>query len=186
MSGQTLSETKLLLSVEDYLRLEEVSPVRHEYIAGMLYEMPGTTKQHNRLIRKLVRLIGDVAEAQNCQVYFEAVKVKPFPDLFYYPDFVVVCDDGNDNYVIENPCLIIEVLSDSSEDTDRREKWAAYRQFSSLEAYLLVHQTRRCIEGFFRGADGKWQFQELSGEGSLELTCPKMRLELDQLYQNIL
>jgi Uma2 family endonuclease len=186
MSRQVVSEPKMLTTVEEYLRLEEASPVRHEYIAGMLYEMPGTTKQHNRLIRNLVHLLDDEAEAQRCQIYFEAVKVQPFPELFYYPDFVVVCDDGNNNYVIENPCVTVEILPDSSEDIDRREKWAAYRQFSSLEAYLLVHQTKQCVEGFFKQANGTWLAREFQSEARLKLPHPEMQLELALLYKGVL
>ncbi len=178
---------KTLVSVGEYLRLEEESPVRHEYIAGMLYEMPGTTKQHNRLIRNLVRVVGDEAETQNCQSYFEAVKVQPFPDIFYYPDFIVVCgDDGKDEHIVENPCLIVEVLSKSSEDTDRREKWSAYRQFDSLLAYLLVHQTNRHIEGFLKQSNGDWQFIEVIDKGAIELLLPSMKLEIEELYKGIL
>ncbi len=174
-----------LMNVEDYLKLEEISPLRHEYIAGMLYEMPGTTKRHNRLVGNLLRALQD-AEDQGCVTYFETVKVTPAADVFYYPDLVVVCgDDGEDERIAENPCLIVEVLSDTTEETDRREKWAAYRQIESLQSYLLIHQIHRQIDAFFRQTDGSWQFQEVT-EGGLELTSPKIHITLDAVFREVI
>lgn len=126
-----------LVSVEEYLRIEEASELRHEYVSGALYAMVGATRSHHRLVRRIVRLLEDGTAGGPCEVASEAVKVQARVDQIYYPDIVVTCDPADDNeLMIVSPCLVAEVLSPSTAAIDRREKGAAYRRLPSLRSTL--------------------------------------------------
>lgn len=172
------------MSVEDYLRFEELSEVRHDYVDGLLYPVPGTSKRHNLIVGRLYRRLAEAAEQSGHQVFFETVKVRPQPDLFYYPDLMVVKEDVEEDYFSTSPCLLVEVLSAGTLDKDRREKWLAYKQIAALEAYLLVYQDERRVDVFARQGEA-WQLYELT-EGAIGLSCPPVTLELDAIYQGML
>ncbi len=131
---------------EDYLEFEQTSTHKHEFVGGELFMMAGASERHNRISGKLyARLLA--AEVAPCRSYFADMKLKIDEQTSYYPDVMVICDDGDDHaYYKKNPCLIIEVLSDSTEAIDRGEKFYAYRKISSLQAYVLVNRPLAKVE----------------------------------------
>lgn len=177
-------ETHELLTVEEYLKLEETAAVKHEYVAGTIHAMVGATKRHNRIALNIVtRLIG-AARGGSCRVYAMDVKVR-VEDVFYYPDVMVTCGSENDDPLVEDaPCLIVEVASPNTQSTDRREKLLNYRKIPSLRAYLIVDQDRRRIERHWRGDDGDWHHGGLD-RGSVPVPCPETTLSLDEVYENL-
>ena len=175
-----------LISVEEYLRIEEASELRHEYVSGVLYAMVGATRAHHRLVRRIARLLEDGAGDGPCEVASEAVKVRASMAQIYYPDIVVTCDPADDHeLMIVSPCLIAEVLSPSTAAIDRREKGAAYRQITSLRSYLVVWQHEQRIQHFWRDDDDRWHVEFLT-DGEIELRCPPMRLALADVYSGLL
>lgn len=131
-----------LLTVEEYLALEESAPVKHEYVAGTIHAMVGTTKRHNQIAGNIFAHLWNRTRSGPCRVYASDVKVR-VEDVFYYPDVMVACDPADDDPLVEhNPCLIVEVTPPSTESTDRREKMFNYREIPSLKAYLIVDQNR--------------------------------------------
>lgn len=177
-------ETHKLLTVEEYLELEETATVKHEYVAGTIHAMVGATKRHNRIALNIAtRLIG-AARGGSCRVYAMDVKVRA-ENVFYYPDAMVACDPENDDPLVEEaPCLIVEVASPSTQSTDRREKLLNYRKIPSLQAYLIVDQDRRWIERHWRGDDGDWRHGGLD-RGSMPVPCPETTLSLGEVYENL-
>lgn len=134
------------LTVEEYLRFEEQSDVRHEYVAGTLYAMSGATLRHNRLLLNIATRLRAV-QGDRCSVFVNDVKVRAARDVFYYPDVVVACGALDDTAVfLSEPCLIVEVTSPSTRRIDRREKLLAYCDMPSLRAYLIVDQRRRWVK----------------------------------------
>jgi Uma2 family endonuclease len=145
------------LSVEQYLALERNSLVRHEFVGGKLYAMTGTSKRHNLIAGNIFRNFSDAADGTDCQVFISDVKVRTPDDAMYYSDVMVVCESSSDDpYVEKEPCLIVEVISPSTEGTDLREKVAAYKRIPSLKAYLIVDQERPRVERHFRTDQGDW------------------------------
>ncbi len=119
-----------LLTVEEYLKLEQDVEVRHEYVAGQIYAMAGASEAHNLIVTNLIAILRPHLRGSSCRTFVSDMKVKvktQQADIFYYPDLLVTCD-SNDNkkYFKTNPNLIVEVLSDSTETTDRREKRINY------------------------------------------------------------
>lgn len=137
---------QFLPSVEEYLQLETVSAVRHEYLAGQIFAMTGGTRRHNRIGGRLYNAIDSHLGEGPCETYFADVKLRfkiNADNYVYYPDVMVSCEpEENEQYVL-HPKLVIEVLSPSTESIDRREKALLYRAISSLEEYVLVAQDKQ-------------------------------------------
>ena len=174
------------LTMEEYLELEESATVRHEYVGGEIFAMVGATKRHNRIVGNFLARLWEAARGGDCRVYSESVKLRVADDVIYYPNMMVACGpEGNDPVVEDDPCLVAEVASPSTETTDRREKLAAYERMPGLRAYLIVAQDRRWVESHVRGEDNLWQRGDLVDEGGFSVPCPETSLALTEIYEGL-
>ncbi len=165
---------------EEYFKLEEASDVRHEYYEGEVFAMAGASVSHNLIKGNLVAALRPLARKQGCRVFDENVRLVISERSFYaYPDVMVACDpaDRREAYQARYPVLIAEVLSPSTADYDRTEKFKQYQQLASLRHYLLVSQTAWVVEWFRRNEAGQWIYTLLTDPGSV-LAIPDLRLEL--------
>jgi Uma2 family endonuclease len=180
----TVSEAAIpLISRFDYLNYERGSTVRHEWVGGQMWMMTGGSGHHNRISGRLFAALLPVADTTGCRVYIADMKV--VTDTFaYYPDVMVVCEPETANtHHEEHPCLIAEVLSRSTQDRDRREKWAAYKTIGSLRHYLLVKQDDTQVEHRFRSDESSpWQHEILGPDDAVLLTCPPTSVLVSDLY----
>jgi Uma2 family endonuclease len=150
-----------LVSVDDYLASELDSPIKHEYLGGVVYAMAGARNLHNRIKRNAFLAMGLRLRGKRCGPYDSDTKIRiQFPTYvrFYYPDASVICDENplTDSFQ-DQPAVIVEVLSKRTRRTDEGEKKDAYLTLRSLSAYLLVEQEfpavvvhRRSGKGFVR------------------------------------
>ncbi|HKG95865.1 MAG TPA: Uma2 family endonuclease [Gemmatimonadaceae bacterium] len=174
------------LSVAEYLEMEEVSSVKHEYVAGEVYAMTGTTQRHNQIAGNIFARLWNAARGGPCRVRMSDVKLRAADDVFYYPDVMVTCDPGDtDRLVVHSPCLVVEVTSPSTQTVDRREKIALYKRIPSVRAYLIVDQERRLVDRHWRDAEGAWHHAALLGEGRVPFPCPELTLTLDEIYEGV-
>jgi Uma2 family endonuclease len=184
MNTQTAQHTKL--TVQDYLRGEEHSEIRHEFIDGQVFAMGGASRRHGLLSVSLSLLLGPKAREKKCQLFIADMKVRlaiSGKDIFYYPDLVLSCDvTDRASHFSQTPCLIIEVLSDTTERIDRREKMLAYQTLPSLEEYILVAQDYAQIEIYRRRAD--WH-PEIHTEGTFTLECLDLTTTVAEVYQDL-
>lgn len=172
------------LTVEEYLEREKASEVRHEYLGGYLYALAGGTGRHNRIALNIASHFLGIAP-ERCRVYQEGMKLR-LGDAFYYPDVMVVCDKVEpDPYFETEPCILVEVLSASTRDIDLREKMLGYKSLPSLQVYLVVDSEALIVRHFWRGADGRWQQQDLTGDGDIPLPCLDGTLSLPQIYRGV-
>ena len=143
----------------DYLAAEESAVVRHEYLGGHIYAMTGGTLRHNRIAGNIyARLLHELAGTP-CQVFINDVKLHvQASDCVYYPDVLVHCGGGpaGDVKLLSDAALIVEVLSESTAQTDRREKRAAYQRLPGLHAYWIISQDEQRAELHLLDADGSW------------------------------
>ena len=175
-----------LLSVEEYLEFEQEASMRHEYVAGTLYALAGATKKHNLIISNLVFRLMSASRGTLCRVYSEGVKVRPVDNLFYYPDVMVACHEEEGDPLFETePCLLIEVLSESTAHIDKREKLVAYQQLRSLQTYLIIHQDEKLIEHHWLDAEGRWQHAQVAEGEQTSLGCPAITLSVEEVYEGI-
>ncbi|HIO93083.1 MAG TPA: Uma2 family endonuclease [Leucothrix mucor] len=130
------------IDVEEYLSGERVSDIKHEYVEGQVYAMAGAKLNHNRLVRNMSALLWDALKEAPCEPVSSDMLLKTTESHYRYPDVMVICDDdhSNDDYVRENPVLIIEVLSKSTRKKDKAEKREEYLSIDSLQEYVLIEQ----------------------------------------------
>lgn len=168
------------VTVEEYLRLERDNSTRHDYIDGFLYAQAEASRAHNVITSNIHVLLHPAAKKAGCQVYRSDMKVRVTPTRYHYPDIVVSCVGGNDDdYTETAPCLIVEVLSESTRMADQNYKAERYRDLSSLQAYLLVDSRSRSA-AIWRREGQEWVFEVL-GE-IFDLPCPAVTLNLADFY----
>lgn len=147
------------VSLADYFAGEERSNVRHEYLGGELHAMVGGTLRHNDIGGNLYALWRERTRGTPCRVFHADTKLHVrADDLVYYPDVMVICGATLDPsaHVVDDATLLVEVTSDSTASTDRREKLLADRKLPGLRAYWIVSQTEQRVEVHERAADGTW------------------------------
>ncbi len=177
-----------LVSVADYLAAEKASQIRHEYLGGLVYAMAGETLAHNQISQNLLFQIRRKIKGGPCRVFISDVRVNfhlRTDEYYYYPDIVVTCDkrDIHPRFV-RYPKLIIEVLSESTERVDKREKFFAYTSIPSLEEYVLVAQAPQEVT-VFRRANG-WKAAKVSGaKAKLPLKSLKLAVPLSAVYEGV-
>lgn len=175
-----------LLSVDEYLELEQGSSIKHEYVEGALYALAGSTDRHNRIAINILRALADAADGTPCRVYISDMRVQ-IGKVFYYPDVMVACEEPDtDNPIYRrDPCLLVEVTSRGTASIDRREKLLVYRQIPSVRAYLIADQDARRVERHFRDDDGVWQRADVVNDGAFPVPCPQTELTLDAIYKGL-
>ena len=172
------------MSVEAYLERERVSEVRHEYVDGAMLAMAGEKRVHNRLARRFALLLERLADQRGCEVILETVKVRTRAKRYRYPDFAVSCDAGDDPLYFDNPCLIVEVLSDSTEHTDFGKKLDEYTRLPSLQRCVLVASDSRFVV-VYRREGTRWTVDSLEGTGEFDVPCLGATVTLDAIYDAV-
>jgi len=182
----SLPKESLSLSVGEYLEGERDSEVRHEYVSGQAYAMAGASARHNRIALNIAGRLNDLLADGECEAFMADMKVRVAPDLFYYPDVVVTCDPpGGDPYFRTEPRLVVEVLSPTTQRTDRHEKLAAYKGCPSLQEYALVSQDGMAVELHRRVGDG-WLTELFTEPGDrCAFDSVGLTLALNDIYRNV-
>lgn len=178
------------LSIQEYFEMEEASELRHEYVRGNVFAMSGGSLGHGRICGNLFLAIGSFVDGTGCTAYFTDAKVHiEAADCIYYPDIMVTCEPFNQKeYVVYEPVLIIEVLSPSTEQTDRREKLSAYKMIPSLKQYVIVHQNRMKVEVHQRVSEDTWDCIDLHRTTTLQIDCCVERMQsipVEQIYKGL-
>jgi Uma2 family endonuclease len=179
------------LSTNDYLDSERASKTKHEYCAGQVYAMAGASARHNLIAMNTGASLHSQLRRQACTVYPSDLRVKVNPmELYTYPDLSVVCgaprfEDGQRDTLL-NPTVIVEVLSPSTENYDRGQKFQRYRALSSLAEYVLIAQDAMHVEHYARQPDGRWLLTEADGpEGVIHLAAIACDLALADVYEKV-
>ena len=175
------------MTVEEYFRFEEDSPIKHEYVAGEVYAMSGATARHDRIATNVLVRLSLVARSGPCDVFSDSMRVQAAHDRYYYPDVTVVCTPvAESDIVVRDPCVVVEVTSLSTARIDRGEKLDAYRSIPTLRAYLVIDHRRRRVEQHSRDAhSGEWRREEILGEGSVRVPCLDLDLALGGIYERV-
>ena len=170
---------------EQYLGLEEVSTVRHEYLDGEIYAMAGGSPDHAALAANVIRVLGGQLPA-GCRIFTSDLRIRiPETGLSTYPDVAVVCGPtaraADDRLSITNPVLLAEVTSASTEEYDRGEKLRHYMHLPSLEDVLILshHEPRATVHQ--REASG-WAIHECGPGDPLALRSLSVTTSVEELY----
>jgi Uma2 family endonuclease len=179
------------ISPAEYLKLEVKSTNRHEYRRGEIIEMTGGTPTHNEIIGALTVILRVSLKGKPLQVFVTDQRLFiPDRQVYTYPDVMVVprpiaLQEGRKDTVTE-PILIVEVLSNSTKNYDRGEKFADYRSIPTFQEYLLIDQTKPHVEHYLKQGANQWLLREYSQlENRLELTSLGLELSLAEIYENL-
>ncbi|MEZ2319479.1 MAG: Uma2 family endonuclease [Microcoleus sp.] len=183
------SRKRYYISPEEYLKLEELSPVKHEYIQGETYAMAGASDAHVTLSVNLVTLLRNHVRGSGCRVYMSDMKGRiESRNIYYYPDVMVTCDERDKvfQFFKRYPCLIIEVLSKGTEGFDRGDKFADYQELETLQEYVLINQKRQRVECFRRNAEGLWVLHSYTQGSEIHLASVDFRASMDAIYEDVI
>jgi Uma2 family endonuclease len=173
-------------TVEDYLCIEEASSTKHEYVGGHLYALAGASERHNSIAMNIAARLWGAAGDGPCRVYGSDMRLRIGDDAVYYPDVQVVCDPRDTEQMYKtSPCVVVEVLSPSTQAIDLREKLLAYRRIENLQAYIIVYRDEMRVLRHYRVDNDHtaWYEAETRREGSVPFPCPAIELTLAEIYR---
>lgn len=178
-------------SPEEYLQLEEIAEYKSEYHDGEILPMTGGTFKHNQIAGNFYVALKLALKKQNYRVAIGDVKLWiPLTRRFVYPDVMVIA--GKINYfenrrdTITNPLIIVEVLSQSTKDYDRGDKFEYYRTLPSFQEYILVSQFKVHVEHFFKTNENQWLLSEYAQlEAQLKLNTLPVVMTLADIYDEV-
>jgi Uma2 family endonuclease len=178
------------MSVDDWRELERRShDIKHEYIDGQVYAMSGGSLAHSRIALNVCNALEStlVAEGKPCFVYNSDAAARLSSRRYTYPDATVTCDERDqpapDKTEIQSSCVIVEVLSASTEAYDRGEKFGYYRSCPHVQEYVLIATKYQTIE-VFRRTTSRWLYDAYGPGDEIELTSLDICLPLAALYRN--
>jgi Uma2 family endonuclease len=171
----------------EYLEWEAQQELRYEFVDGRISAMPIESVEHDRLAANFGNLLQAHLQATVCRVFNSKVKVQTLEsNAFCYPDLSVSGDvqDRSANNFITHPCLIVEVVSPRSEVYDRGEKFALYRQATTLSEYVLVSTDKIGLDLHQRNALGNWALSSYESGDEVTLKSVNFTFDLDRIYQD--
>ena len=178
-------------TVDEYLELEEKAEFKSEFVNGDIIPMAGATANHNILTAKFLARILLALEDLDYAVFMNDMRLwMPDQERYTYPDVMVVkgqpifTDEKQTG--ITNPCLIVEVLSNSTGEYDRENKFKLYRSIPSFQEYILVEQTSYGVEQYAKQTNGQWILDDYVGENAvLKLESVDFEISLMDLYKRV-
>ncbi len=176
---------------EEYLAMEQAAEYRSEYYKGEIFEMDGASINHNRIVGNLSTKLNQALANSKCEAFMNEIKVWiEQKDLFTYPDVIVICGkpefypDRDDT--ITNPTIVTEVLSDSTKNYDRIEKFEFYRTLPAFQEYILVDQYRIHVEHFYLESKGKWIYTDYSDVNDiLKFNKIEFEIAMHDIYSSV-
>ncbi|MFI5196871.1 MAG: Uma2 family endonuclease [Chitinophagales bacterium] len=176
-------------TIEEYLEMENAATEKHEYYQGEIFAMSGPKYQHVQVSGNIYSSLRQKLKGKPCQPLGSDMRVHIEKNtLFTYPDISVVCGDplflNNDEWNLLNPTIIFEVLSPSTKNYDRGEKFRLYRDIPTLKEYILIDPEAILVEAWGINAQGNWELKEYKTiNETLQLGSIQVSLELREIYE---
>lgn len=179
-------DSRALMTVAEYLRLCDQSGMPYEYLHGRAYMMTGSKPYHSRIVQNTVRALEDALGVDGpCYVYGPDARVQVAEDVIFLPDVTISCEeiDANTDMLIQ-PKVVVEVLSPSTENTDRTHKYLHYLECPSIQAIIFVDYRYKSVtmEQQLSGAWDRWPYS--SGD-TLTISCLNIDIPVDVLYHGV-
>lgn len=176
-------------TIEEYLQMEEQSVEKHEYYQGEIFAMAGAKVTHNIIAANILVALSVKLKGKPCKPFNsdQSIHVKK-NSLFTYPDISIICNeietlDHNERNIL-NPTVIVEVLSPSTKNYDRGDKFKLYRDLPTLKEYILVDSESTSVENFFINASGHWELVEYKTiDDTLSIKTIQTALTLKEIYE---
>ncbi|GFE68776.1 Uma2 family endonuclease [Chroococcus sp. FPU101] len=176
---------------EEYFVLEETAEYKSEYHDGEIIPMTGGTTNHNKIVGNFYSKFLITINNQEYEIYMNDVRLSvPDYNLYTYPDVMII--KGKPNYTnkskttVTNPQVIVEVLSKSTQDYDRTEKFKMYRSLLSLNEYIMINQYRYSVEKYVKQTEEQWFYSYFDGEEAiLTLSSLEFQIPFNELYSRV-
>lgn len=179
-------------TLEEYFDFEYASKVRHQFFDGKVVPMTYTSKSHGRIVNNLSRLLSNCLIDTAFEVYAgDRMLYIPACNQVYYPDLIILPEE-TETFEYKgkmeadlHPTVVMEVLSDSTKEHDRTDKWRCYQMIDSLQQYVLLSQNYAYVESFYRQDHSKkWLYIPAEGmDQSVEIAGCEVKLE--DIYRRV-
>ena len=185
------AEPILKYTAEEYLELEETSLEKNEFYKGEIFAMAGASIPHNQIVANSLIEIGNYLKDKKCRIFPSDLKIHAFTNsLFTYPDLSIVCGKIetllNKKDIVTNPTVLIEVLSETTQDYDRGAKFKLYRDIESLKEYILISSLETLVEKYDKQTDGSWVLHEYKSEtDAFKITSIDLLVTVKDLYRDV-
>jgi Uma2 family endonuclease len=176
-----------LMSEEEYLELDRNSvDVRYEYYNGHVRMLAGGSIDHATIGANVISILRGLLRGSSCRVLTSDARVR-LPAKLVYPDVSVSCDERDRGRIdiVQYPRLIVEVLSPSTEAFDRGQKFAYYRECTTIQEYVLIDSQRPAVEVFKRERNSFWTYHAFEPGEDVELASIDVRFPVDAVYEDI-
>jgi Uma2 family endonuclease len=178
-----------LVAVEDYLAGELICPIKHEYVGGLVYALPGARNMHHVIAGNVCGALYARLRGQRCRPFNSDTKIRMHLSgrlRFYYPDASVICrpNPQTDSFQDE-PAVLFEVLSRRTRRIDEVEKKDAYLTIPSLHVYALIEQDTAAVVVFRRTKDGFIREVHEGRDAVLPLGEIGIELPLAEIYETV-
>jgi Uma2 family endonuclease len=178
------------ITIVEYLEKERLSDSRSEFIAGEVFPFTGASFIHNLIVSNLSHLLTQLLDESYYVMTTELKLWIPSKQAFVYPDVMVISDEpefqADNQDILTNPICVIEVLSESTKNYDRGEKFEMYRSVPSIQEYILVDQERIHIEQFIRNERLNWELMEYTAiKNSFQSHSLKINLRIPSIYNRV-
>jgi Uma2 family endonuclease len=186
-----LAQTEKRYTPEEYLALEETAEYKSEYHNGEIIPMTGGTTNHNKIALNFSANFKFAVRGQDYEIYMGDVRLSlPRYRRYVYPDIMVIQGkpvyEGAGTTTVTNPLLIVEVLSKSTSNYDKGDKFQYYRSIPELREYVMIDQYAYHVEQFAKNYEGKWFLSELeSADAVLSLASVDFQIPLSDIYERV-
>jgi Uma2 family endonuclease len=178
-------------SPEEYLAFEEKALSKSEYYQGEIFQMAGGSGRHNQISSNINTILNVALFDRDCIVYPSDMRILVQANgLYTYADTLVVCGEvqylPNREDTVTNPVLIVEVLSPSTRNYDRGDKFRLYRDLETFKGYLILEQNSVQVEYFSKQTDGSWILRTFTDPNDLiELEALNLELPVGRIYSKV-
>ena len=148
-----------IYTVEEYIQFEWKSDVRHEFINGQLFEMPGEKDINNKIRFIIAMMLYNFLKKNNYEIFNHDIKVAILGSKkFYYPDVFVTKEERNTNnqYIKYEAEIIVEVVSETTQVTDYVDKYIDYTKITSLVYYIIIEPETTLVTVYEKDETGNW------------------------------
>lgn len=179
------------ISIEQYLELENAATEKHEYYQGEVFAMSGAKMKHNDICGNIYFQLRQRLNGKPCKPHNSDTRIHIEQNtLFTYPDISVICGAplslNNDDINFLNPSILFEVLSPSTRNYDRGEKFRLYQDIPTLRGCILVDSESVFVEAWFVTNDGNWVMTEYNAiVDQLHLPIIDVTIPLSDIYEGI-
>ncbi|QSJ17860.1 Uma2 family endonuclease [Nostoc sp. UHCC 0702] len=182
------SPNRKYMTSQEYLEWEEQQDIKYEYINGEVFAMTGGTIPHTTIALNLAAALKSHLRGSSCRAFMADAKVAVSENgPFHYPDVMVSCDQRDRQAIkfIQYPCLIVEVLSPSTEADDRGGKFTQYRRIPTLQEYVLIDAEKINLDCFRLNEKGFWELHPYEEGDEVDFTSVDFRFTISLVYEDV-